>query len=166
MEEIAAGRVFERIAEGFVATQGYAARTLDEAMPLATTCDVVLTKLDGMNVSVLCLVDAESVEARRFDFDKAAAKEILAACGSRYGGTLVGSRLPASLVIVEVRRSSSEEDLTRLRRYSNRFFDTDAIHAFVVDTSMRRVITATRYSAIAGWGWRRFLRRTLAVAAT
>ena len=89
---------------------------------------------------------------------KEAAKEILATCCDRYSGTLGGAKQPSVLVVVEVRRSIDEEDLGRLRGYSNRLIDSNAIHAFAVDCSAKRVVTATRCSWLSGLRWRRFLR--------
>jgi hypothetical protein len=153
--------VVDRIAEGFISTQGYVAGAVDEAMPLVSACDLILTKSDGMHFSIICIVDAEASESRRFEFGRESAKEILAACCDRYCGTLGGAKQPAVLVIIEVRRTRREEDGKRLREYSNRFFDRNAIHAFIVDCSTSTVVTPTRFSFLAGWGWRRFLRRQL-----
>lgn len=155
----------DRLAKEFIAKQGYVAGTVDEAAPLIDACDFILTKQDGLSFSLVCIVDAESDAARRFEFAKDAAKEILAVCCARYSGTITGAKMPAVLVIVEVRPSVTDEDRKRLRGYSNRFFDQNAIHAFVIDCSTKKVATATRYSLVAGWGWRRFLSREMTAAA-
>jgi hypothetical protein len=155
----------QKLVRGFVAKQGYGESTVEEAIPLAEACDFILTRSDGMNFSIVCLVDAEDRDLRRFEMEKKRAKEILALCCERYSGALGGAKPPATLVIVEVRRSFGEEDFERLRRYSNRFLDTNAIHAFGVDCSTRKVVTATRYSWLAGLGWRRFLQREMATLA-
>lgn len=151
-----------RLADAFVARLGYAGGTVDEADLLARGCDFILSKRDGLTFSIVCIIDAESSDSPRFQVEKQAAKDILATCCDRYCGTLAGAQQPAVLVIVEVRASLRDDDLTRLRLYSNRFFDRNAIHAFVVDCSARRVVTATRFSFLGGLGWRRFLRRELA----
>jgi hypothetical protein len=154
-----------KLVRGFVATQGYSESTVEEAIPLGEACDFILTRSDGMNFSIVCLVDAEDRDLARFEMEKQKAKEILALCCERYSGTLGAARLPAALVVVEVRRSFGEDDFARLRRYSNRFFDSNVIHAFGVDCSTRKVVTATRFSWLAGLGWRRFLQRELATPA-
>ena len=153
----------DRLAQGFIAKQGYVAGTVDEATALIGACDFILTKHDGLSFSMVCIVDAAKDANRRFEFAKDAAKDILAACCDRYSGTVGGAKQPAALVIVEVRPSAAEDDVNRLRSYSNQFFDRNAIHAFVVDCSTKRVVTATRFSFLAGWGWRRFLRREMAL---
>lgn len=150
------------LARAFVAKRGYVENAVDEAIPLVNACDVILTRADGMNFSIVCIVDAESTASKRFDFARGAAKEILAACCARYTGMLGGAKQPAVLVVVEVRSAIGEGDVSRLRGYSNRFFDRNAIHAFLVDRSAKSVVTATRYSFLAGWGWRSFLRREVA----
>jgi hypothetical protein len=151
-----------RLVESFVAKQGYVDGTVPEASSLANVCDFVLTKSDGMTFSIVCIVDAENQDSKKFEMNREPAKEILAACCNRYSGTLGGAQQPAVLVLVEVRRVVGQEDLDRLRGYSNRFFDRNAIHAFAVDCSAPKVVTATRFSWLAGLGWRRFLRREIA----
>lgn len=152
----------QRLARSLVAKRGYDEGAVDEARALAGACDFVLTRHDGMNFSIVCIVDAERDEGRLFGTESADAREILAACCARYSGSVRGARRPAVLVVVEVRASVREADLTRLRGYSNRFFDRNAIHAFAVDVSARRLTTATRFSWLAGIGWRRFLQREIA----
>lgn len=149
----------DSLARGFVETQGYEAGTVPEAEALATACETLLTRHDGLNFSIVCIVDAAARGGRGFDFDKASAKAILSTCAQRYSGTMQGAVMPATLVVVEVRRSARPQDLARLKAYSNRFFDQNAIHAFVVDTGAGKVVTATRFSWLGGIGWRRFLKR-------
>lgn len=142
-----------RIAEKFRYVEG----VVDEARDLAGACDVVLTRSDGRTFAVFCLVDAEVDEAKRFGLGRAAVKEILARCRDRHCGTITGAKEPATLEIVEVRRSVVPEDLARLRDYGNHLFDVDAVHAFAVDCSRATATTATRWSF---WsGRRRFLER-------
>ena len=152
----------EQLAQAFIAKRGYVPQTVSEAMPLTTACDAVLTRADGMNFSIICIVDAENAASKRFDVRKEVAKEILAACCDRYTGMVTGTKQPAVLVVIEVRAAVNEDDVNRLRGYSNRFFDRNVIHAFLVDRSAKTVVTATRFSFLAGWGWRRFLQREVA----
>jgi len=149
----------ERLIAGFVEERGYVVGAVPEAQALVGACDVVLTHSDGMTFSMVCVVDAEARPAKRFTLEREAAKRILAECCARYSGTMGGAKQPTTLVVVEVRQSALPEVLTRLRAYSNRTFDRNAIHGFVVDGATRQVVTATRFSWLAGWGWRRFLVR-------
>lgn len=151
----------ERLAQAFKEKRGFDEGTVPEAAPLRNACDITLTSSDGMHLFIVCIVDAESRESAQFGLPRDEVKEILAVCCERYCGALNGAKLPAILVVVEARRSIGRADTERLHAYSNRFFDSNAIHAFVVDGSKREVVTATRFSSLAGWGWRRFLRREI-----
>ena len=146
-----AARVIERL--------GFVESLVAEAMPFADASDIVLTKTDGLTFSVFCIVDAEQDASKQFRMVRAEAKAVLAICRDRHCGTLAGAKQPARLEIVELRRFPRAEDLDRLKGFSNRFFDTDSINAFVVDTSEAKVLTATRWSF---WNGRRgFLEREM-----
>jgi len=142
-----AARIVERL--------GYIEGLVDEAAPFADASDIVLVRSDGMTVSFFCIVDAEWDESNQFGMDRREAKRVLALCRDRHCGTVAGAKQPARLEIVELRSSFRASDLKRLKAFSNRFFDTDSISAFVVHTAEARAITATRWSF---WnGRRRFL---------
>lgn len=144
-----------RLAARIVDRLGYVERLVDEAAPFAEASDIVLAKNDGVTFSVLCMVDAERDDSKRFRMERAQAKQVLAHCRDRYCATLAGAKQPARLEIVELRSSLRAEDLKRLKVFSNHFFDTDLVSAFVVDTSKAKAFTATRWSF---WnGRRRFL---------
>ncbi len=147
-----------RISRRFVEARGYLVGTAPELAPLEPACDFLLTKHDGLTFSIVAIVDAERDDERRFDVEPDRIHEVLAACCERYSGSVGGAKQPAVLVVVEV-RTESDEAKQRLRGYSNRTFDRNAVHAFVVDTARDKVVTATKFSFIAGWGWRRFLVR-------
>lgn len=153
----------ERLAEAFKKKQGYSEGTVPEAMPLLSACDIILTKSDGMHLFIICIVDAENRESAQFGMGRDEAKEILAVCCERYSGTMNGAKLPVALVVIEARHSIRSADTERLRGYSNRFFDSNVIHAFLVDSTKRELVTATRFSFVAGWGWRRFLQREISL---
>lgn len=148
-----------RLAARIVDRLGFVEGLVDEAAPFAEASDIVLTKSDGLTFSVLCIVDAERDESKRFRMERPQAKEVLARCRDRFCGTVDGAKQPARLEIVEVRNAFRADDLNRLKAFSNRFFDTDSVSAFVVNTSETRAITATRWSF---WnGRRRFLEREM-----
>jgi hypothetical protein len=148
------GRALE---QALMATQNYEPGAVPQAKELFESADRVLCRVQGMNFSVLAIVDASEESERRFELPKERAKAMLAACTQHYSGTLKGAKMPSALVVVELRKGVTDADKTRLKAYSNSFFDQDAIHAFLVDTDTREVHTATRFSWLAGMGWRRFL---------
>jgi len=148
-----------RLAARIVDRLGYVEALVDEAAPFGDASDIVLIKSDGLTFSVLCIVDAERDDSKRFRMERAEAKEVLSHCRDRFCGTIAGAKQPALLEIVELRNAFRADDLKRLKAFSNRFFDTDSISAFVVNTSETRAITATRWSF---WnGRRRFLEREM-----
>jgi hypothetical protein len=148
-----------RLAARIVEHLSYVEGLVEEAAPFAEASDIVLLRSDGFTFSVLCMVDAERDDSKRFRMERAEGKEILRLCRDRYCGTIGGAKQPARLEIVELRNSVRATDVDRLKAFSNRIFDTDAINAFIVDTSEARAITATRWSF---WsGRRRFLEREI-----
>jgi hypothetical protein len=148
-----------RLAARIVDRLGYVEGLVDEAAPFAAASDIVLIKTDGLTFAVLCIVDAERDDSKQFRMERAETKEVLARCRDRHCGTIAGAKQPARLEIVELRSSFRASDLKRLKAFSNRFFDTDSISAFVVNTTETRTITATHWSF---WNGRRgFLDREM-----
>ena len=148
-----------RLAARIVDRLGYIESLVVEAAPFAAASDIVVIKADRLTFSVLCIVDAERDDSKEFRMARAEAKEVLARCRDRHCGTIAGAKQPAHLEIVEVRSSFRASDLTRLKAFSNQFFDTDSISAFVVNTSETKAVTATRWSF---WNGRRaFLERQI-----
>lgn len=55
----------------------------------------------------------------------------------------------------------TDEDDARLHCLSDTFFDSNGIHAFVIDAATKQVVTATKYSPIGAFGWKLFLKNQL-----
>lgn len=145
--------------QALMATQHYDPGAVPQAKALFECADRVLCRMQGLNFSVLAIVDATEDDARRFELSREQSKAMLAECTQLYSGTLKGAKMPSALVIVELRKGVTDADAERLKAYSNDFFDNDVIHAFLVDADTGQVRTATRGSWLSGFGWRRFLSK-------
>ncbi len=94
-------------------TQGYAESVVPEAVKLSEGGNLVLTKADGMTISIVCIVDAESAPERRFALSQAEVVEIAKACRARYSGSVNRTKMPAVVEVVEVRQSVTPDDAQR-----------------------------------------------------
>src|SRR6266852_3968674 len=109
----AAAEPFARYLARIVATQGYAPGLPPEARELADASDFALTKA-GLSPALLCIVDAETNPARRFELDKERLVAIAEACRAKYSGTVNRVRMPFSIELVEVRKTATGADAERL----------------------------------------------------
>lgn len=125
------------LANLLVAGEGYGHGAVEEAAQLAAASDFILTKTDGMSISIVCIVDAEADADRRFGLDRAATLEVAKVCRDKYAGTINGAKMPAVVEIIEVRRSVSDGDLQRLKPIRSRM--GSVVTAFAVDVSSSTV---------------------------
>ncbi len=109
----AAAEPFARYLARIVATQGYAPGLPPEARELADASDFALTKA-GLSPALLCIVDAETNPARRFQLDNERLIAIAKACRAQYSGTVNGVKMPVSIELVEVRKAATGADAERL----------------------------------------------------
>src|SRR5438105_4241159 len=93
------------LAQVLVAQRGFAEGTVPEAQKLAAAADIVLTKSDGMSISIFCIVDAERDPSRRFGLEFPQVLEIARACRAKYAGRTGSTKMPAVAEIVEVRQA-------------------------------------------------------------
>jgi len=126
-------------------TQGYAESVVPEAVKLSEGGNLVLTKADGMTISIVCIVDAESAPERRFALSQAEVVEIAKACRARYSGSVNRTKMPAVVEIVEVRQSVTPDDAQRLKPLRSRF--GSIVSAYAVDLS-QRTVTANAWSLV------------------
>src|SRR5713226_8518908 len=109
----AAAEPFTRYLARIVATQGYAPGLPPEARELADASDFALTKA-GLSPALLCIVDAETNPARRFQLDNERLIAIAKACRAKYSGTVNRVKMPVSIELVEVRKAATGADAERL----------------------------------------------------
>ena len=95
--------------------KGYELAVPPEAAPLRDACDAMLVRTDGMNVSLLLVVDADRDPKRHFGAPLALVERVGAACRAAYAGVANGARLPVFLEIVELRADVTEADVRRMR---------------------------------------------------
>lgn len=130
----------ERSAESFacylsrvyVARKGFALGTVDEAKPLEEACDIVLTRLDGLTVEILCVIDREANPDRRFTLAANEVRDIGTRCLA-HAGTVNGSKMPVTIHVVEIGKPASAEDRARLAGYRKYWFSKVRILAWALD---------------------------------
>jgi rhomboid protease GluP len=135
------------LAKVLVAKHGYREGTVPEAEGLARKSELVLTKADGITISLICIVDAERDPSRRFGLERGEVIAIAKACRDKYSGTVNGQKMPAIVEIIEVRSAVTEEDKQRLKPLRSRI--GAAVYAFAVDLSAATV-TVNSWSFLSG----------------
>jgi rhomboid protease GluP len=144
------------LAKLLVVKQGYTEGTVPEAQKLAGASDILLTKTDGMTFSAICIIDAERDSSRRFGLPCREVVEIAKACRARYAGRVNRAKMPATIEIIEVRKSVRAEDWQRLKPLRARV--GAVVFSYAVDLSASTV-TVNAWSPINVR--RRFLERAL-----
>ncbi|MGB8738018.1 MAG: rhomboid family intramembrane serine protease [Rhodomicrobium sp.] len=147
------------LAKALIAKKGYRPGTVPEAHELSAHCDAVLTRADGLTVSIVAIVDREADPTRRFGLAGVAVEEIGRAC-LRYSGTAGGRKLPVSITVIETGAASvPPEDKDRLKSLKSRsLFSKVHISAFALGVSKQELWTNT---PVRGRAMRSFLRRLL-----
>ncbi len=148
------------LAKALIAKKGYRPGTVPEAQELFAHCDAVLTRLDGLTVAIVAIVDREADPSRRFGLTGEALEEIGTAC-LRYTGTAGGRKLPVSLTVIEAGTAPARpEEKDRLKPLKSRsLFSKVQISAFGLGVSTQELWTN---APLRGRGMRSFLKRLLA----
>lgn len=129
------------LAQLLVAREGYQLGTVPEAEALAGGCDVILTLADGMALSIICIVDAETNASKSFGMGREAVQEIGARCREKYSGRMNGVRTPVSISIIEVQAQWTEAEATKLDGLGSR--RGTVIRPYLVGLSTRSVRRST-----------------------
>lgn len=91
----------EYLAKYYVGRKGFAPGAPPEAAALAETCDIVLTRSDGLALQMICIVDREANPQKSFGL----AAQALLAIGEqclKYTGKVSGSKMPVTFQVMEV----------------------------------------------------------------
>jgi rhomboid protease GluP len=132
------------LAKALIAKKGYRPGTVPEAQELFAHCDAVLTRLDGLTVAIVAIVDREADPSRRFGLAREALETIGTAC-LRYTGTAGGRKLPVSLTVIEAGAApvpAKEKDRLKPLKSSS-LFSKVHISAFTLGVSTRELWTNT-----------------------
>jgi rhomboid protease GluP len=132
------------LAKALIAKKGYRPGTVPEAHALFEHCDAVLTRADGLTLSIVAIVDRESDPSRRFGLTQEALEKIGTEC-LRYTGRAGFRKLPVFIMVVEAGRAPEpEEEIARLAPLKSRSpFSKVIISAFALDSSTQEVWTNT-----------------------
>jgi rhomboid protease GluP len=143
------------LAKRLIATKGYQAGTVPEAQELASACDVVITRADGMQFSVVCIVDRERDPNRLFTLSQDKLVEIGTAC-SKYAGRVGMNKMPVTLSVMEVSRGAiGDDDRNRLGALRRAFPGRAkvVIAPWILDTASATAWTNVRFGGrLAGRG--------------
>jgi rhomboid protease GluP len=88
------------LAKALIAKKGYRPGTVPEAHELFASCDAVLTRADGLTLSIVAIVDRESEPSRHFGLSKEALEKFGTDC-LRYTGKAGFRKLPVSITVIE-----------------------------------------------------------------
>jgi rhomboid protease GluP len=149
-----------RLARHLVAGAGLRPGVVPEAAALEAAADFVLTGMDGLTFTIVCIVDRERDPAREFGLAAAQVEAIGTAC-AKYSGAVNGARMSAAIKIVEVGSvPPTAEQRARLAPFRRRAFFTHCVlSAWVLDTTAKTVWTTSPFGG--RFSDRAFLERLL-----
>lgn len=143
------------LARVMIGQRGYRPGTVPEAAALADAADLVLTKADGMQLQILCIVDREQDPARTFPLDLATIISTAKQC-LHYTGTFNGTKLPVGVQIWEVGpNAGAAPEVARLRPLARTWPGRDKVlvSAWTLDTTSHTVTSNARWGGrLAGRG--------------
>jgi rhomboid protease GluP len=102
------GTFCTHLAGQFIAERGFQPAKIPEAMGLIAASDTVLTLSDGLSFTVLCMVDREAHPDKIFALSADEVVAIGKTC-LKYGEKTDGTKLPISIMILEVGPGSTEQ---------------------------------------------------------
>lgn len=137
------------LAKQYIAKKGFNPGTVPEAEELTVASDIVLTRADGMNFHILCLVDCEKHPEKQFGLPPAKVQEIGEQC-LKYSGKLNRSKMPVVIQIIEVGAAPiSAEDQQRLKPFKRKnLFSKVIITASRVDTVTQSIWASTAFQRL------------------
>ncbi len=106
------------LARYYEGRKGFRAGAVPEAEALLGACDFVLTRCDGLNFQVMCIVDREKDAGRAFRLSPEALRDIGEKC-LKYAGKVGHAQMPVTLQLVEVGHASAA-DRARLSAYKRK----------------------------------------------
>jgi rhomboid protease GluP len=124
-----------------IARKGFASGTFHEAEELVAASDAVLTLADGLNVSILCIVDATRDPAKTFALPPERVSQIAAQCRV-HTGTMGPARGVVTVNVIEIGGAVSAERRERLSAYKrSSVFARVYVAAYAIDEESRSVWT-------------------------
>ena len=135
-----------RLARHLVAGAGFRPGVVPEAAALEEAADLVLTGVENLSFTIVCIVDRERDPARTFGLSAEQVARIGAAC-AKYSGAVNGARMSAAIKIIEVGRAPPTPDQRkRLSPFRRRgVFAHCVLSAWVIDTAAKTVWTPSLF---------------------
>jgi rhomboid protease GluP len=145
------------LAKAYIAKKGFSSGTVPEARLLFEACDIVLTRLDGLSLEIIGIVDRETDPSKKFELTKDALDKAGRAC-LRYTGKAGFRKLPVVIRIMEAGSTpigrEIEERLEPLKSRSP--FSKVLISACALDVSNGKVWANSPFR---GFLTKRFVQR-------
>jgi rhomboid protease GluP len=128
------------LAKNYIAKKGFKNGTVPEAADLAAASDIVLTRADGLNFQIVCIVDRERNPGKQFGLSRDAIFKIGQQC-LKYAGKVNRAQMPVTLQIMEIGPGAmNQADLQRLKALKRpSAFSKVVIAAWAVDTAKKSV---------------------------
>lgn len=136
------------LAKYMIGQRGFRPGTVLEAKPLADAADIVVTRADGMNLQILCILDRERDPSRTFTLGRDAIVDVAKQC-LHYTGKMNGTHLPVIVQIWWVGPNVADAHAAReavTRRWPGRA--KVVITAWAFDTTAGTVTTTTRWGGL------------------
>ena len=149
------------LARQYIARKGYKWATESEVDQLRAASDFVVTRANGLNFEIVCIVDCEARPTAGFWLPKAAVEDVGTKC-FKYTGTLNRQRMPVRIQIIEAGRQITREDQARLAAYRRASLSAKVVPmAWIVDPGNRSAWSNSWQASLLGDGLfiRRLLRR-------
>lgn len=150
------------LAKNYIAKKGFEAGTVPEAAELAAASDIVLTRADGVNFQIVCIVDRERHPGKEFALARERIHEIGRQC-VKYAGKMNRVQMPITIQIMEIGPGTmSQADRKRLKGLKRPSpFSKVVITAWFVDTAKKSVWTNSGLNGLlAGRGFVEALMRS------
>jgi rhomboid protease GluP len=122
------------LARQLIAKKGYVPAAFPEAAALAAHCDIVLSRFDGVSLTIACLVDREAHPDKVFGLAISDVEAAGQACLA-YAGRLGNAKMPVGVDIYEIGPETGEQR-RRLAQYKRPRWTAKVIPgAWIVDSS-------------------------------
>jgi len=134
------------LARQLIAKKGFSEGTVPEANELADYCDIILTRHDGLNLTIACLVDREAHPGKTFALSPYAVEAVGEAC-LKYTGRMNFAKMPVFIEIFEVGPGSPDGSQPRRHAPHKRpsWFSKVDPCAWIIDTASGAIWTNAQF---------------------
>jgi rhomboid protease GluP len=125
----------------YLANKGYKLGSVPEASAFSTASNIVLTRIDGLTCTIICVIDRETNPDDCFSMTAEAIKDIGRAC-LKYSGAVHRKKLPVDIRVIEISSDPpASNDIFRLKRLKLSGFSDVKLSSWALTTSSASVWT-------------------------